>query len=106
MVCRLQTPAVQNAVPKADICAHPWAWNLAASLHFLPLGSYSPHIIHLAQKYGSPGGGWAERYQRVASGLTLSAYTESAVGLLSEVTGFLGPHPEMLVEEVLLSARI
>lgn len=47
-----------------------------------------------------------ERYQRVASGLRLSAYTESAVGLLSEVTGFLGPHPEMLVEEVLLSARI
>ena len=80
---------------------------VAASLHFLPLGSYSPHIIHPAQKYGSPGGGWAERYQRVASGLRLSACTESAAGLLSEVTGFLGPHLEThLVEEVLLSARI
>lgn len=42
----------------------------------------------------------------MASGLRLSAYTEPAAGLLSEVTGFLDPHPEMLVEEVLLSARI
>lgn len=80
---------------------------MAALLHFLPLGSHSPrHYSPNTEVWKPCGRLGTERNQSVATGLKLSAYRESSAGLVLEVTGFLGPHPEMLVEEVPLCARI
>ena len=103
MLCVKGTPQEAGRHLNSSLGPRPGA---AALLHFLPLGSYSPQHYSPDTEVWKPCGRLGtERSRSVATGLKLSAYRESAAGLVLEVTGFLGSHPEVLVEEVPLSAR-